>query len=231
MPPQHTPTIPSPPPGGSTVRRRRGEPRRLLLEAARDLFSRQGFSNTSTREITELAGVSEPLLFRQFGSKVGLFREALVGPFVDFVEDFRGKWESGTAALLGDAAVTRQFVGELYDLFQLNRGLVLTFMESDAQSIKEFTDNGVYEEISRGLRVLEEIGSSEESRRNRKVVHDYELSIRVNLSMVAGVALLGDTLSASRVFTRDEIVDQLANTVLYGRLRPQPANDHRAKQS
>src|SRR5512143_1815242 len=77
------------------TRRRRGEPRRLLLEAAHELFTSQGFSGTSTREIAELAGVSETLMFRYFGSKVGLFREALVAPFVEFVEDFNAKWQSG----------------------------------------------------------------------------------------------------------------------------------------
>src|SRR5207302_6556274 len=60
------------------TRRRRGEPRRLLLESARELFSRQGYASTSTREIADHAGVSETLMFRYFRSKAGLFREALV---------------------------------------------------------------------------------------------------------------------------------------------------------
>ena len=84
------------------TRRPRGEPRRLLLESARDLFSRQGFTPTSTREIADHAGVSETLMFRYFGSKAGLFREALVVPFVEYVETLNANWESGELDDLSD---------------------------------------------------------------------------------------------------------------------------------
>ena len=75
-------------------RRPRGEPRKLLLAAARDLFARQDYRSTTTREIAEAAGVTEHLLFRNFGSKAGLFREALVLPFTEFVDDFGRTWDS-----------------------------------------------------------------------------------------------------------------------------------------
>src|SRR5262245_43759319 len=90
--PAESPTE-SPAQGGPrATRRRRGEPRRLLLTAGRELFSAQGYSVTSTREIAERAGVSETLLFRHFGSKAGLFREALALPFVEFIQDFSERW-------------------------------------------------------------------------------------------------------------------------------------------
>ncbi len=81
-----------PPAQGS--RRPRGAPRKLLLAAARDLFARQDYRSTTTREIAEAAGVTEHLLFRNFGSKAGLFREALVLPFTEFVDDFGRTWNS-----------------------------------------------------------------------------------------------------------------------------------------
>ena len=40
-------------------RRPRGEPRKLLLAAARDLFASQDYRSTTTREIAEAAGVTE----------------------------------------------------------------------------------------------------------------------------------------------------------------------------
>jgi len=55
------------------VRRPPGEARRLLLDAARELFARKDYRSTTTREIAESAGVTEYLLFRHFGSKAGLF--------------------------------------------------------------------------------------------------------------------------------------------------------------
>jgi AcrR family transcriptional regulator len=47
-----------------------------LVEAAVQLFSRQGFKGTSTRDIAQLAGVNEATLFRYFGKKMDLFRAA-----------------------------------------------------------------------------------------------------------------------------------------------------------
>ncbi len=44
-----------------------------LVEAAVQLFSRQGFKGTSTRDIAHLAGVNEATLFRYFAKKADLF--------------------------------------------------------------------------------------------------------------------------------------------------------------
>ena len=44
-----------------------------LVEAAVQLFSRQGFKGTSTRDIAQLAGVNEATLFRYFARKTDLF--------------------------------------------------------------------------------------------------------------------------------------------------------------
>jgi len=44
-----------------------------LVEAAVQLFSRQGFKGTSTRDIAQLAGVNEATLFRYFARKADLF--------------------------------------------------------------------------------------------------------------------------------------------------------------
>ena len=44
-----------------------------LVEAAVQLFSRQGFKGTSTRDIAHLAGVNEVTLFRYFARKADLF--------------------------------------------------------------------------------------------------------------------------------------------------------------
>lgn len=44
-----------------------------LVEAAVQLFSRQGFKGTSTRDIANLAGVNEATLFRYFAKKADLF--------------------------------------------------------------------------------------------------------------------------------------------------------------
>lgn len=67
-------------------RRAPAEKRRFLLKAARDLFVEQGFEATTTKQIAEQAGVSEGILFHQFGSKVGLFSK-LVEEFIEKGKD------------------------------------------------------------------------------------------------------------------------------------------------
>lgn len=51
--------------------------RRQLLESALDLFSRQGFEGTTTKEIAAAAGVNEAIIFRHFPTKQALYTAVL----------------------------------------------------------------------------------------------------------------------------------------------------------
>lgn len=65
----------------STSVRRAGRPRAFdrdqALDIALDLFWRQGFEGTSTAQLTQAMGISQPSLYAAFGSKEALFREIL----------------------------------------------------------------------------------------------------------------------------------------------------------
>ena len=55
-----------------------GEERKAkIIDAALTLFAEKGFNGTKTKEIAELAGTSEPLIFWHFKSKEDIYREAL----------------------------------------------------------------------------------------------------------------------------------------------------------
>ena len=57
-----------------STRVRQPERRRAqLLDAARELFADKGFETTTTAEIARRAGMSEGVLFHQFGTKRGLY--------------------------------------------------------------------------------------------------------------------------------------------------------------
>ena len=58
----------------SPRRRDPEEKRERLLKAARELFVANGFEKTTTKQIVERSGVSEGILYHQFGSKFGIFR-------------------------------------------------------------------------------------------------------------------------------------------------------------
>ena len=51
------------------------ERRAAIVKAVLPLFARQGFSNTTTRQLAEAAGVSEALLYKHFPSKESLYAE------------------------------------------------------------------------------------------------------------------------------------------------------------
>ncbi len=60
------------------------ERRKQIINAALTLFADKGFSGTRTREIAELAGVSETLIFQHFKTKEDLYRAALTELFSQY---------------------------------------------------------------------------------------------------------------------------------------------------
>jgi AcrR family transcriptional regulator len=203
---------------GKATRRPRGEPRRLLLEAARELFAHQGYNGTSTREIADAAGVSETLMFRYFGSKVGLFREALVVPFIELVEDFNAKWQSGSLEDVEGEVVAREFLTDLFDLFRKNRGLVVMLWAADTQRGSELAESGVFDEITRELRVLANVGAAETLRRHAPQPRRHDLATRSTIAMVAGMAVFGESFYGKRLPARKDIIEELTQATLHGRL-------------
>ena len=53
------------------------ERKRAIVEIAMPLFARKGFAGTTTKEIAEIAEVSEALLYRHFPTKAALYEEIL----------------------------------------------------------------------------------------------------------------------------------------------------------
>ena len=56
-----------------TQERRREHTRNLLLDAAKEMFSRKGFEGASLEEIAEAAGYTRGAIYKHFGSKEELF--------------------------------------------------------------------------------------------------------------------------------------------------------------
>jgi AcrR family transcriptional regulator len=196
------------------TRRRRGEPRRLLLDAARDLFARQDYRSTTTREIAEAAGVAEHLLFRNFGSKAALFRQALVVPFTTFVDDFAEAFRAVDPEVADEEEVARHFVGALFDLLVEHRGLVMTLWASDALSEEELAGAGLAD-VDRALRVLGSIGAEGMHLKGMTPSH-HDLAARSTVAMVAGMAAFRPTFFGGRRPPRDAIVEELTQATLHG---------------
>jgi AcrR family transcriptional regulator len=197
-----------------TARRPRGEVRRLLLDAARELFARHDYRRTTTREISEAAGVSEYLLFRHFGSKAGLFREALVLPFTSFVDGFGRTWQAVVPEETGEEELSREFVGRLYDVLVEHRGLLLTLVAADSLSDEEVEDAGVAD-IRRALTVLTRI-SSEGMRMRGLRSSQPDMPAHSTVAMIVGMVALRSTFFGSKPPAREAIVDELVQAILHG---------------
>ncbi|BBZ11334.1 TetR/AcrR family transcriptional regulator [Mycobacterium branderi] len=196
------------------TRRPRGAPRTLLLDAARDLFARRDYRSTTTREIAEAAGVTEHLLFRHFGSKAGLFREALVLPFTSFVDEFRSTWQSVVPEETDEEELARHFVGHLYDVLVEHRGLLLTLVASETLSEEEMADAGIAD-IRRAFTVLGQISAQGMHLRGMRSSQP-DLPAHSTVAMIAGMAALRSTYFGAKPPSRDAIVEELVQAILHG---------------
>jgi AcrR family transcriptional regulator len=196
------------------TRRPRGEPRRLLLDAARELFSRQDYRSTTTREIAEAAGVIEPLLFRHFGSKAALFRETMVVPFTSFVDEFGRTWQAVVPEETDEDELAGLFVGHLYDVFVEHQGLVLTLLASEGLTEEETADAGVGD-IRRALAVLGQISAEGMAIRGMQSSHP-DLAAYSTVAMIAGMAALRSAYFGTKPPAREAIVEELTEAILHG---------------
>ena len=198
------------------TRRRSGEPRRLLLAAAEEAFTERGYQ-ASTREVAQRAGVSEPLIFRYFSSKAGLFEAAMVKPFVEFVDQFVASSTPATHVETDDQGLyelTHHFVAGLYDLFCANRGLVAMLWSSQAHSESDLAGQDLFRDVWTALDKLVDLGAH--AARGRRARN--EIATRAVLSMIAGMAVAGPSYRGGKVPPRDAVVEELTKIVHYGRL-------------
>ncbi len=196
------------------TRRPRGAPRLLALEAARTLFARQDYRNTTTKEIAEVAAVAEHLIFRHFGSKAALFNEAVVVPFLEIVDDLSVQWESIVPGPGMAEAVGREFLGGLYDLFVENRGLIMTLWGADALTAEELQETGIAD-IDRAIAVLADLGAKGNDILGIDAGH-HDLAARSTVALVAGMAAFGTTFFGETRPPRDVIVEEITQATLHG---------------
>ncbi len=194
----------------------------MLVEAARDLFNRKGYASTSTREVADLAGVSESLIFRNFKTKAGLFREAIVAPFIEAIdaEIERDRPRTGTVT----EADTRAFVGSMYDVFREHRALAAMVFAADALVESEVAETGIIDEVRAAIDRFVEFASDQAKATGISISPSrHDLAIRGHMAMIAGIATFGPWYFGDRPPSRKTVIDELSHWVV---LRYEP--EHRA---
>jgi AcrR family transcriptional regulator len=84
------------------------ERREQILEAAVTVFAERGYEGASTDVIARMAGISQPYLFRLFGTK----RELIVATVQRCFADTEGLFMRSASGLAGEAAL--QAIGDAY---------------------------------------------------------------------------------------------------------------------
>src|SRR3954469_25141501 len=95
----------------TTERKTKEERRDEILDAALAVFAEQGLHGSSTEEVARRAGISQPYVFRLFGTKKELFTAVVTRCFRETLEMFQRAAEGlrGKEALdaMGNAYVER----------------------------------------------------------------------------------------------------------------------------
>jgi AcrR family transcriptional regulator len=179
----------------TTSRRSTDVVRRLILDAATDLFSERGVARTGMRDIARQAGVAEPLLYRHFGSKENLFREAVFTPVRQFFSDYTDAWRSSLEHE-GPAPGSGTYMSGLYDALRANRGLLLTLLASDVRKRIADDPSAPLPKNSPLVALLSEIEDlvTLEQGRSLRASLDPALAVRFTFSLCLSMALFGDLM-------------------------------------
>ena len=136
----------------ATTRLSAAERREDILEAAMAVFARDGYEGASTEEIAKAAGISQPYLFRLFGTKKDLFKATAARCLRETLEMFQRAAEG----LRGEEAL--KAIGVAYmDLLQQDRTRLNAQLQSyaacDDPEIREVVRNGFGDLVTYAERV------------------------------------------------------------------------------
>jgi AcrR family transcriptional regulator len=174
------------------TRRRPDEIRKLVLEAARELFTEQGYDATTTKGVAEHAGVLENLIFSNFGSKADLFDAAIVGPFTELVSAYAESWTTKSAQSTHEERI-RSYISGLFDLATKNKTLLLSVLAMQSEGSQPGRD--ILDHIAISLRAAADIYTEE----YQKLYPDIDVVVG---AAAVGSMVLGSVLLEPMVFPR-----------------------------
>jgi AcrR family transcriptional regulator len=125
-----------------TERKSKEERREEILDAAFHEFAERGLHGASTEDIARRAGISQPYVFRLFGTKKALFTAVVARCFRQTLEVF-GRAAEGKRGVEALAAMGDAYVDEL---LMRDRTFLLAQMQAyaacDDDDIREVVRNG-----------------------------------------------------------------------------------------
>jgi AcrR family transcriptional regulator len=194
----------------------RGRGRRLLLEAARELFAERGFKGASTRDVADRAGVSEVMIFRHFGTKANLFQEAVVEPFTSFMQHYITDYRSREHGQISPEEEGHAFYSGLFTVLRAEREVLLALMAArQFDKLPQGASAEVEIAFDEVLALMEEVVATEAGERG---FTDFDLTatVRVMLCMVLAAALHGDWMGLGRTVSYERILKTMTQLSVRG---------------
>jgi AcrR family transcriptional regulator len=137
----------------TTPRLTAAERREDVLDAAMIEFAERGLEGTSTDDIARRAGISQPYLFRLFGTKKELFKATAARCLRETLEMFQraaeGKRGEEALKAMGEAYVNELVLGDRVRL----RAQMQTYVACDDPEISRIVRNGYGDLVAYAQRV------------------------------------------------------------------------------
>ncbi len=162
-----------------TERKSAEERREAVLEAAMTEFAARGLVGGSTEAIAKTVGISQPYVFRLFGTKKELFMATVERCLRGTLEMMR----TASAGLKGEEALTA--IGEAY----MQRLANPTYLHAQMQSYAACSDPEIRELVRRGYGELVEYVERVSGLPSERVAHFFAKGMLLNV--VASLDLLG----------------------------------------
>jgi AcrR family transcriptional regulator len=184
-----------------------------MLDAARELFAAQGFDGTTTSEICAKAGVSERLLFSNFGSKAELFQASIVDPFSALIADYTESWVRAAPGWTPEKRIGL-FVDGLLELGTRNRAILLSALAP--RRGRPDPEAHLLDALARLFQGMEGLAELERELMDYRI--DPPVTIAAAAAMVLGFALLDELLfpAGTRRPSRKRISAELTDMILHG---------------
>ena len=195
--------------------------RALLLDAARELFAAKGYDATTTSEICVRAGVSERLLFSNFGTKAELFQASIVDPFSTLIADYTEAWVRDAPGWTPETRI-QLFVDGLLELGRQNKAILLSALmprpgrpDAEAQLL---------DSLARLFQGMEGLAELERELMDYRI--DPPVTIAAAAAMALGMVLMEELLfpAGTRRPSRKRISAELTDMILHG-VADRPARD------
>ncbi|MCE5324747.1 TetR family transcriptional regulator [bacterium] len=147
-----------------------------LIDAATELFAKQGYDGTSTREIAAQADCNISLINHYFGGKQGLLQAIVSGCFDVEEQELRALLASGPTA----SGLVARFIDFFFDLFYQHT-YVMRIIQREIANMENPTADYARDRISANLEMIAELIQRDQGLRPS------EVSPRALANMIVGM--------------------------------------------